>query len=152
MMLWGCITFFGVGDASWMQDKVDSDAYLTVVTDYVRQSRDFWGMDEATFIFQQDNARVHTAGKVMEFFEQENITVLPWPVNSPDLNLIEHVWAYMKRRLDRHTEPPEKLIDLWERVQEIWTDLPNGFLQKLYESMPKRLEEVIKNKEGNTKY
>ena len=54
MMLWGCITFFGVGDASWMQDKVDSDAYLTVVTDYVRQSRDFWGMDEATFIFQQD--------------------------------------------------------------------------------------------------
>ena len=95
---------------------------------------------------------MHTAGKVMEFFEQENITVLPWPVNSPDLNLIEHVWAYMKRRLDRHTEPPEKLIDLWERVQEIWTDLPNGFLQKLYESMPKRLEEVIKNKEGNTKY
>jgi hypothetical protein len=152
MMLWGCITFFGVGDACWLQDKVDSDAYLTCVKDYVRQSRDFWGMDEATFIFQQDNARVHTARKVMEFFEDENITLLPWPANSPDLNLIEHVWAYMKRRLDRYDEQPKTMVELWERVQTIWTELPDGLLQKLYESMPKRLEEVIKNKGGNTKY
>ena len=152
MMLWGCITFFGVGNAAWITGKVDSDAYLGVVTDYVRQSRDFWGMDVATFIFQQDNARVHTARKVMEFFEEENITVLPWPANSPDLNLIEHVWAYMKRKLDSDPERPEKLEDLWERVQKIWTDLPDDFLQKLYESMPKRLEEVIRHKGGNTRY
>jgi hypothetical protein len=138
--------------ASWIPGKVDSDAYLTVVKDYVRQSREFWDMDVATFIFQQDNARVHTARKVMEFFEEEKITVLPWPANSPDLNIIEHVWAYMKRRLGWYTERPDNLEDLWERVQEIWTNIPNDFLQKLYESMPKRLEEVIKHKGGNTKY
>ncbi|KAG0047379.1 hypothetical protein BGZ89_004953, partial [Linnemannia elongata] len=39
---------------------------------------------------------------VMEFFEQENIAVLPWLVNSPDLNPIEKVWAYIKRSLYRH--------------------------------------------------
>ncbi|KAI9239405.1 MAG: transposable element Tc1 transposase [Podila humilis] len=83
----------------------------------------------------------------MELFEEEDITIFPWLANSPDLNFIEHVWAYMKRRLDRNTEPPERLKDLWERAQEIWTDLPDDFLQKLYERMPKRLEEVIKNKE-----
>jgi hypothetical protein len=44
------------------------------------------------------------------------------------------------------------MVDLWEPVQEIWTELPDGFLQKLYESMPKRLEKVTKNKGGNTKY
>ncbi len=152
MMLWGCITFFGVGDSSWIKETITSDVFLDVVQDYVRQSRDFWGMDESTFIFQQDNARVHTTRKVMEFFEKENITVLPWPANSPDLNLIEHVWAYMKRKLDEDPVAPKNKNELWERVQKIWTELLNGFLQKLYESMPKRMQAVIRNKGRNTKY
>jgi hypothetical protein len=32
-------------------------------------------MDKATFLFQQDNARVNTTRRVMEFFEDENITL-----------------------------------------------------------------------------
>jgi hypothetical protein len=83
MMIWGCITFFGPGDAGWIQGKVDSDSYLDVVRDYVRQSRDWWGMDQETFIFQQDNASVHTARKVIDFFEENNITILAW---SPTLS------------------------------------------------------------------
>jgi tRNA A37 threonylcarbamoyladenosine biosynthesis protein TsaE len=83
--------FFGPGDACWIQGKIDSYAYLDIVQDYVRQSRDWYHMDAATFGFQQENARVHTACKIMEFFEQKNIIVLSWPSNSPDLNPIEHV-------------------------------------------------------------
>lgn len=151
-MVWGCITFHGVGDAGWLQGKVDSDAYLDVVSDYVRQSRDYWGMDATTFIFQHDNSRVHTSRKVMEFFEQENITVLPWPANSPDLNLIEHIWVYIKSKLDLYPKAPKTMNELWERVQDIWGHISSDFLQNLYTSMPKRLEEVIKNKGRNTKY
>jgi transposase len=88
----------------------------------------------------------------MEFFEEENIIALPWPGNSPDLNLNEHVWACMKRRLDWYENLPEKVKDIWEHVQDIRTDLPEGILQNLYESIPKRLEEVIKSKGGNIKY
>ena len=151
-MVWGCITFFGVGDAGWIHEKINADVYLDVVRDYVRQSRDYWRMDPETFIFQQDNARVHTACTVMAFFEQEHITVLPWPANSPDLNLIEHVWAYMKKQLDQYPEILKDENELWERVQDIWEHLPKDLLEKLYASMPERLAEVNKHKGRNTKY
>jgi len=58
----------------------------------------------------------------------------------------------MNHRLDHNTKPPERLKDLWEHAQEIWTDFLDDFLQKLYERMPKHLDEVIKNKGGNTKH
>jgi hypothetical protein len=146
LTLWGCITFFGVGDASWIPGKIDADAYLGVVKDYVQQSRDYWDMDVATFIFQQDNARVHTARKVMEFFEEKNITLLPWPAHSPDLNPMKHIWTYTKHEQDQNPVPPRTPDELWERFQDIWVKIPKDFLQNLYESIPKRLREVIRNK------
>lgn len=64
------MTYFGIGDASWIQGKIYSDAYLYAVKGLCSSIARFLGMDKATFIFQQDNARVHTARKVKEFFEQ----------------------------------------------------------------------------------
>ena len=49
-------------------------------------------------------------------------------------------------------EAPKTLNELCDRVQAIWVKMPTTFLHTLYESMPSRLEEVIKNKGGNTKY
>jgi hypothetical protein len=43
--------FFGVGDACWIPAKVDSDAYLNVVKDYVWQWRDSYRMVKVTFTF-----------------------------------------------------------------------------------------------------
>lgn len=85
MMSWDCIPFFGPGDACWIKEKVDSDVYLNVVKDYVLKSHKWYRMNPATFIFRQDNIRVHTARKVMEYFGNKNITLFPWLANSPDL-------------------------------------------------------------------
>lgn len=42
-------------------------------------------------IFQQDNARIHIAGAVKDWFETHRIEVVDWPAHSPDMNLIEPV-------------------------------------------------------------
>lgn len=152
MMVWGCIAYSGVGDLCWIEGTMDTDTYVDVLNRRVRQSRKYLGMDKETFIFQQDNASAHTALRARNFFVRHRINVLIWPPNSPDLNLIEHVWAYIKRELDKYPESPRDLDELWRRVEAIWREIPMDFLHKLYESMPDRLAMVIQNKGRNTKY
>ena len=40
---------------------------------------------------QHDNATSHTARSVCDFLQDRNVSVLPWPAKSPDLNPIELV-------------------------------------------------------------
>ena len=53
----------------------------------------------------QDNAPIHTAKKVTDWFKERGILVLDWAPYSPDLNLIKHVWAWIKEWI--HKNHPE---------------------------------------------
>jgi hypothetical protein len=152
MMIWGCITFFGPGDLSRINGTLNSDFYLDILQDYVLGSFAWYRMDPATSIFQQDNSRVHTATSIQEWLSEQDFTVLKWPPNSPDLNIIEHVWSYLKRQLDHYEQAPQSVNELWKRVQDVWTNTPLDFLQELYNSMPRRMRELLRSKGGHIKY
>lgn len=77
---------------------------------------------------------------------------MDWPPQSADLNPIEHLWDYLKKRLGEYNEPPTSMAQLWERVQVEWENIPASVCQKLIESMPRRVEAVLKAKGGYTKY
>ena len=75
---------------------------------------------------------------------------MEWPGNSPDLNPIENLWCVMKNKVsEKH---PTSLSALQLAIKEVWVKgISSDYCCKLIESMPCRLQEVIKNKEGHTK-
>ncbi|GFU73131.1 transposable element Tcb1 transposase [Trichonephila clavipes] len=48
-------------------------------------------------IFQQDNARPHTARIAQVLLR--HFQTLPWPARSPDLSPVNHVWDQLKRQM-----------------------------------------------------
>jgi len=71
-------------------------------------------------IFQQDLAPCHCSEKMMKFLSDNNIAVLKWPGNSPDLNLIANLLAIIKKELQKYdctttTKLIEGTISIWYR-------------------------------------
>ncbi|GFV43139.1 transposable element Tc1 transposase [Trichonephila clavipes] len=48
-------------------------------------------------IFQQDNARPHTARVAQDFVR--HLQTIRWPARSPDLSPVDHVWDQLKRQM-----------------------------------------------------
>ena len=53
-------------------------------------------------ILQFDNDPKHRSLKALEFYKENNIKIINWPSNCPDLNPIENIWAKIKNKLCRH--------------------------------------------------
>ncbi|GBM18963.1 hypothetical protein AVEN_1583-1 [Araneus ventricosus] len=67
-----------------------------ILEQYVRLFRGAVGPE---FILMDDNARPHRGLLVDEFLESEDIRRMDWPVISPDLNPIQHVWDALGRAI-----------------------------------------------------
>ena len=152
VMVWGCMTWQGTGYAAKIDGRMDGDLYLQILKDELLNTLEYYGLNPPQTIFQQDNDPKHTCKKVKEWLEEQEFDTMGWPAQSPDLNPIEHLWGYLKRRLAEYEHPPKGILELWERIQVVWEGIPVEECQKLIESMPRRIEAVLKAKGNYTKY
>ncbi|GBN61374.1 hypothetical protein AVEN_31158-1 [Araneus ventricosus] len=96
-------------------------------------------------VFQDDKTPVHTAHIVHDWFfgHEDELRHLPWPPQSPDLNIIEPLWSTLERKVRKVYPPPSLLSELTTVLQEEWHKIPLENIQKLHLSIPKRLQAVL---------
>ncbi|GFY25721.1 transposable element Tcb2 transposase [Trichonephila clavipes] len=97
-------------------------------------------------IFQQDNARPHTARVVQDFLR--HFQTLPCPAHSPDFSPVEYVWYQLKRQMPSC----QSVLNLELAVQDLWAHLPQDNIRCLINSMPYRVEACIAAGGGPTRY
>lgn len=101
------------------------------------------------FQLMQDNAPPHV--KAAPLIEKKGLFILPnWPPSSPDLNPIEHVWHELKRRV--RNDNTITLLDLKEKVEKHWYEIPQDFFRRLVDSMNNRFNKTIENGGGHSGY
>ncbi|GFU72708.1 DDE_3 domain-containing protein [Trichonephila clavipes] len=97
-------------------------------------------------IFQQDNARPHTARVAQDFLR--HFQSLPWPARSPDLSPVKQVWDQLKQQMPLC----HSVHDLEMAVQGLWAHLPQENIRCLINSLSDRVSACIAAGGGPTRY
>jgi hypothetical protein len=98
-MIWGIIIAQGVGRIVHIEGNLTKELYCKILEDNILRTYHKLCMKPHAFYFQQDNDLKHTAKIVKAWFKENNIDLLPWPANSPDLNIIEKLWNHLDHKI-----------------------------------------------------
>ncbi len=106
--------------------------------------------DHQDWIWWQDGASSHTA-KLTQKYLDSNVPVYyakgELPGNSPDLNPIENFWAILSNMVYANGGF-KTLRALKARIKKCCQEFPQQTLQKLIDSMPKRVKTLAKDPES----
>ncbi|UYV74086.1 hypothetical protein LAZ67_11002066 [Cordylochernes scorpioides] len=137
IMVWGAIAYDSRSPLLRIQGTMTAQRY---VDDVLRPVTLPYLQGVPNALYQQDNARPHTARISQQALQ--DVQMLPWPPYSPDLSPIEHVWDIIGRRL--HALPqPRSEDELWQMVEREWRAIPQDAIRTLIDSLPRRVAACI---------
>lgn len=148
----GCICNRGRLPLIEVDEKLDSQGAQTLCLEpTLPKLRSLMGTESMLWL---DHDPLWSSADTQQYLQDNSdgwFTPSETPARSPDMSLIESVWGEMSQMV--HDENPVNKAQLRWAVQKAWeacTTQPK--LDKLYESMPRRMQAVIDAKGGWTDY
>jgi len=161
VMVWGCFVSNIRGPLTVCHGHMKAVQYVNILEEnllpFIETLPDNIKNDVS---YQQDNATIHRARVTEGWFEDNEITVVDWPPNSPDMNPIEHVWKALKAKLHFRFPDTYQLKGGPECVQEeltrrlmlVWAELEEDIFERLILSIPARVQALYEAKGWYTRY
>ncbi|GBL81284.1 hypothetical protein AVEN_143603-1 [Araneus ventricosus] len=152
VMFPGGFSYYDLGPFTAVTTNMNQHVYFNILDDQVlpfsQHLHDEYAL--VTHIFQDDNSTIHRALKICDRFDEHSHTLmnLDCPVKSPDLNTIENLWDMLEQQVKRRTQHPRNLVDLRHQILSEWLKLDATYLQNLVDSLPNRIQAVIKSRGG----
>ncbi|GFW76155.1 uncharacterized protein TNCV_2058021 [Trichonephila clavipes] len=88
IMIWSVISSKGTGRLYVVKGMMRQDQYK--MSCLILQLEE-WFPNGKSYIVMQDGAPCHTTRSIKAFLAEQNIPLLDWPGNSPDMNPIENI-------------------------------------------------------------
>ena len=102
IMIWGGVGYQFKTDLIIVDGTLNSENYIEQIifgSNLIEAADKKYGIGEWTLM--QDNARPHVSNETLSVLQELEINILKdWPPYSPDLNIIEVVWAIMENRVE----------------------------------------------------
>ena len=87
-MIWGCMTWEGPGCAVKVNGRMDGDLFVKILDENLIASLDNYNKNAGDIISK------YTCKQALEWFKTHEITLLPWPAQSLDLNPTDNSWDH----------------------------------------------------------
>lgn len=149
-MVWGGVGYNGKAELQLVKPRSTASDYQAILqSGLLRQGPKIGGRG---WLFQQDNASIHTSSSTKAFLDSKKVRVLDWPAKSPDLNIMENVWGRLSRTVYAHGRQFSNKDQLKAAIFQAWDSLPLDYIRGLYHSMKNRIFNVIMNRGGSSGY
>ena len=136
IMNWGYFSAKRVGKISVIDGKMNTQKYTQILQENLMSSIESFELP-FDYIFQQDNDPKNTAKSTKKWLSENNVNVLQWPSESPNLNPIGNFWWFLKIQIRKRE--PANINNLKTICQEEWYKIPTNHCKKLTENYRKRL-------------
>ena len=96
VMVFGMFSTAGTGPLVRLHGKINATVYQEILKKHVVPN--LRTAINPSAVFMQDYAPCHTTKSVKTFLSEEDVSVMEWPAQSPDMNPIENVWKLLNER------------------------------------------------------
>ena len=94
----------------------------------------------------------HASRRAVQWKGENELNCLNWPSQSPDLNIVENVWRTTKIKLQNSKCDILNKQIIVREVKKIWVGLTSVYIQSLYSSISRRIQNGIVAKGHIAKY